>query len=122
VSIALVSEPDTQWWSATRVKFVCGPRSFFVRPADVVRIEGEGNYSRVYTPSGSFLVRESVGAAAKRLEAYGFCRVHKSTVVNVQYVREVRRTGRRAHVVVLADGTECSLAYERREALETALS
>ncbi len=105
-----------------RIKFVCGPRMFFVRPSDIRRIEGEGNYSRVHTLSGSFLVRETIGAIVRRLEPLGFCRVHKSVVVNLEFVREIRRTGRRANVVVLSDGTECPLSAERKDDVEDALA
>lgn len=104
-----------------RLMFRCGRRSFFLSPDDVSWIEGQGNYSRVHTARASFLVREVIGAITARMEPFGFARVHRSAVVNVSRILELRRKTRYTHVIVLADGVEVPLAPDYRERLERLL-
>jgi DNA-binding LytR/AlgR family response regulator len=39
--------------------------------------------------SGSYLLRESISTMAKKLEAYGFIRIHRSVLVNTSFVEEL---------------------------------
>jgi DNA-binding LytR/AlgR family response regulator len=105
-----------------RLRFECGRRTLFVSAAEVIRIEAEGNYSRVSTPSAGFLVREGVASLARRLAPHGFRRVHRSAIVNLDRVTEIRRTSRYTWTVVLRDGSEVPLAPGCRDDLERALS
>ena len=75
-------------------------------PAEEIRlIEARGNYALLYTPSGKYMIRETMCALEARLAAAGFVRVHRSAIVNLAVVKAVvpRRSGDR--MVVLRDGT-----------------
>jgi DNA-binding LytR/AlgR family response regulator len=106
---------------AARIRFTCGPRTFFARVAEILWIEAEGNYSRVHTTRATFLARESIGMVTARLEPHGFTRIQKSYATNIDAVQEMRRVGRRAHVVVLTNGAELPISPDHRAALEAAL-
>jgi two-component system, LytTR family, response regulator len=73
-----------------RIAFKTEGRTVFTDPAEIIVIEGRGNYVRVQTPFRSYLVRESVSTVASRLEHYGFVRIHRSTIINASLVEEIR--------------------------------
>src|SRR5687768_8401561 len=74
-----------------RIRFTCGPRTFFARAAEILFIEAEGNYSRVHTTRATFLARESIGMITSRLQPYGFTRIQKSYTANIDAIGEIRR-------------------------------
>lgn len=100
-----------------RLAFRSDRRILFLRPCDIRRVEGVGNYSRIHAHAG-FLVRESVSSLATRLAPYGFQRVHRSAVVNLAHVTELRRKSRYRFVVILTGGAEVPLATAYRRDLE----
>jgi DNA-binding LytR/AlgR family response regulator len=104
-----------------RLVFPCGRRTFYVRPADLLWAEAEANYSRIHTTSGAFLVRELIGQLESRLAPHGFLRVHRSIVINLEQLVEIRRMSRYKQCVVLAGGTQLPLADDYRDALERSL-
>ena len=65
----------------------------FIDPADVTAVEAQGNYVLLQTRCGSHLLRESVSTVARKLERYGFIRIHRSTIVNGALVEEVQVSG-----------------------------
>lgn len=62
----------------------------FIDPAEATAIEAQGNSALLRTASQSYLLRQSISALARRLEQYGFVRIHRSTLVNEVYIEEVR--------------------------------
>jgi two-component system LytT family response regulator len=76
--------------------------------------------AEVYAKGKRHRLRESLDSLAARLESSHFVRVHRSAIVNVERVREVRSTGENA-VVILADGTSVPVSRRRREVITDAL-
>jgi two-component system LytT family response regulator len=56
-----------------------------------------------------------------KLDSDRFVRVHRSSIVNLERVRELRQLFNGDYSVVLQDGTELKLSRSRREHLETLL-
>ncbi|MFG1944644.1 LytR/AlgR family response regulator transcription factor [Nonomuraea sp. NPDC048826] len=87
-----------------------GGRTRFV-PQQAVRFaEAQGDYVRLHTVDGSYLVRMSLAALERRWADAGFIRVHRSTLVSSRHVSELRFEGGR---VTLTVGTE-TLQVSRR--------
>jgi DNA-binding LytR/AlgR family response regulator len=76
----------------------------FVRRSDVGYASAQGDYVRLHTPSGDPLVRMPISALEARWSDAGFVRVHRSILVSLAHVDEVRLSGNRPVVVV--DGVE----------------
>jgi two-component system LytT family response regulator len=53
-----------------------------------------------------------------RLPASRFARVHRSAIVNLARIREIRMAARGDHTLVLEDSTRLRLARARRRELE----
>lgn len=65
----------------------------FVRLADVHYAEAHGDYTRLYTPAGGYLIRTPISALEKRWTPVGFVRIHRSHLVAMRHVEEVRLNG-----------------------------
>ena len=89
-----------------------------VNEADVDWIEAEGDYVRVHTGGRGHLLRETMAAMAERLDPARFARIHRSTIVNVSRIRELKPHPNREYTVVLQDGTRLKLSRGYRDALQ----
>jgi two-component system LytT family response regulator/two-component system response regulator AlgR len=74
-------------------------------------IAAERDYVRIHTGGRSFLVRQSIGALAERLDPAVFLRIHRSSLVRADRIVRIRHAGGRG-AVVLSTGAE--IAVSRR--------
>ena len=93
-------------------------RLVLVRADSIDWIEAAGNYVRLRLGTERYLVRESISALERRLDAATFVRVHRSTIVNLDRVKELRIERRGSYVLVLRDGTQLRLARRYRAIFE----
>jgi DNA-binding LytR/AlgR family response regulator len=71
-----------------------------VRIEDIESLEADRNYVSVHTPQRSYLVRQTLGSLEASLRSETFLRIHRSTIVNRNRIRERRPGG----VLVLQSG------------------
>ncbi|MQA06142.1 MAG: response regulator [Streptosporangiales bacterium] len=74
----------------------------FVPVSDVRYVEAHGDYARLHTSAGSPLVRVPLSTLEERWRRLGFVRIHRSILVSVGHIDEIRFDSGRA-VVVVAD-------------------
>jgi two-component system LytT family response regulator len=86
----------------------------FVQTDDITRIESAGNYARVFAGKENHLIRETLTALEGKLDPQKFVRIHRSAIVNVNSVRELRPWFAGDSIVVLHDGTELTLSRTYR--------
>jgi two-component system LytT family response regulator len=100
----------------TRLVVRKGERLLFVDLADVVRLLADGNYVNVETPSGTYQLRDTMARLETRLDPDRFARIHRSEIVNVDWVKEVQPWFHGDSVVVLKNGltTRLSRRYQDR--------
>lgn len=84
-------------------------------------IQGETYYVRVHARGRSRLLRERLAALEAALDPARFVRVHRSAIVRLDLVREIRADSPYASSVVLATGARVPLSRERRARLEELL-
>jgi two-component system, LytTR family, response regulator len=85
-------------------------------------IEADGMYVRLHTRDGaSHLHRALLGTLDRSLDARRFVRVHRSTIVNIEMVEEVRQDAHGEHVLVLRDKTELRVGRRFRDRLQARL-
>ena len=90
---------------------------FFVRTAEVHWLEAEGNYIRLHLGGRSHLIRETMNNLETRLDPERFARIHRSTIVNLDQIKELRPWFGGDYLVFLQDGTELKLSRSYRERL-----
>jgi two-component system LytT family response regulator len=87
----------------------------FIRTVDVFYIEAAGNYARVHAGKETALVRETLVHLESRLDPSRFVRIHRSTIINIERIRELRPWFAGDSIVVMTDGTELTLSRTHRE-------
>lgn len=106
--------PDPERTPAQRLVARKLGREFVVNVADVDRVEANGNYVTVYAHGSAYPLRESLASLERRLGPERFVRVHRSHLVNVDRVREIRPSDNGDYRIVLADGSEVKLSRRYR--------
>jgi len=77
-----------------RLALASSEGTYFVSPAEVIRCEGDNNYSRFFfTDRKPFLVSKTLKEYDELLTDHGFIRVHKSHLVNRAYIQRFDREG-----------------------------
>ncbi len=104
-----------------RLMVKSGGRIYFVRVADIDWIEAAGNYVRLHVGKDDHLLRESLTALEKKLDASRFVRVHRSTIVNIDRIREIQPAFNADYVIILEGGKELALSRSCRDRLEASL-
>ncbi len=90
--------------------------------ADDIRfLEAAGNYVRLHTAKISPLLRGTLSAIEQRLDPRRFVRVHRSFIVNIGLIAEMKTTRSGDYLVVLRDGGEVPMSRTFKEAVLNAL-
>jgi two-component system LytT family response regulator len=94
-----------------------GHRNIFVRTEHIDWIEAERNYVRVHAGGRAYLLRENLTRIASVLDPSTFCRIHRSTIVNVDRIQTVESLFHGEYLVVLQDGTKLTAGRSYRRNL-----
>jgi two-component system, LytTR family, response regulator len=78
-------------------------------------IEADGDYVRIHSAGRAHLLRETMAVMETTLRGYRFARVHRSAIVNVARIAELRPLTSREYEVVLHDGTRLRMSRRYRE-------
>ena len=100
-----------------RVTIKAAGRIYFVKTEEIDWIEAAGNYLRLHVGAGTHSLRETMNNLEARLDPDRFWRIHRSTIVNVDRVRELQPLFHGDYIVVLHDGTELTLSRTYRRNL-----
>lgn len=93
-----------------RIVFKSRGRILFLPTSEIRWVGAEENYVRLCTGTETHLLRETMTRLMEKLDPEVFLRVHRSFIVNLHYVKEVR-TGREGEAaVVMSDGQKISLS------------
>jgi two-component system LytT family response regulator len=101
----------------TRILVRSSARIIFLPVQELDWAEAADNYVRLHAGKDAHLVRETLQAFARRLDPATFLRIHRSTLVNVNRIRELRPLFHGDYTVRLKDGTELTLSRRFRAAL-----
>jgi two-component system LytT family response regulator len=104
--------------AADRLPIKVDGRIVVIRVADIDWIEAERDYVSVKVGGKTWLMRETIAALELRLALSGFVRIHRSTLVNAERVKELRPQEKGEYTVVLVDGTELKLTRHYRASVE----
>ena len=106
---------------ASRLAVRTSGRIYFLRTEEIDWIEAADYYVKLHVGTKSHLMRESMNKLEKQLDPEMFLRVHRSSIVNLDRVKELHAGGGTDHAVVLQDGTRLKLSRSRRERLNRLL-
>ena len=78
-------------------------------------IQAEDYYAAVHARGRRHLIRESLSSLEQRLDPNRFARVHRSAIVRLDRVREMRSAAGGESLLVLRDGTRVPVSRRRKE-------
>jgi len=84
---------------------------------EIAWIEAAGNYAEVHARGGAYLVRTTLADLESRLDPAEFARVHRSTIVRIARVREIRPDAHGDFDLLLDDGSILPLSRSFRTRL-----
>ena len=94
----------------TRIVFKSRGRILFLPVSEIRWIGAEENYVRLSTERETHLLRETMAHLEERLDPHMFMRVHRSYMVNLQYVKEVRTEHDGESAVTMLDGQKIAMS------------
>lgn len=92
-----------------------GPRSALIRTDTVDYIEADDVYAAVFSRGRRYLLRTSLDALEHALDPSRFIRIHRSYLVPIDRIAEVRRAGQTVEVIVA--GIALPVSRRRRRAI-----
>lgn len=104
-----------------RLVIKSGGRVTLLRAADIEWIDADGDYVRIHVGKTWHLLRETMKQLEAQLDPARFVRIHRSTIVNLERIRELQPFFRGEYVVVLHSGVTLKLSRGYREHLEATL-
>jgi two-component system LytT family response regulator len=98
-----------------------GGRIVILRVDEVDWIEAASNYVRLHAGGKEYLLRETMTALEAKLNPGDFVRIHRSTIVRVDKIRELEPLFQGDYVVILEGGTRLTSSRGYRERLQELL-
>ncbi|QBE65179.1 LytR/AlgR family response regulator transcription factor [Pseudoduganella lutea] len=111
--------PQAGYLSRFTVRY--GSRLVFVPADDVEWIDAAGDYATLHVAGREYLVRTPLHRLIEALDPAVFARVHRSAIVRVDRVAELRTLGNRDALLRLRDGTPLRASRTYIDALLAAL-
>jgi two-component system LytT family response regulator len=92
--------------------------TFFYKPEEITRLEGESNYTRFFfVNKTTLLTSRTIREYEEILGNHGFIRTHKSHIVNKMYVTNYSADG----ILTMSDGSKVEISRRRKEEVLTLL-
>ena len=104
-----------------RIVVKSGSRLVFLRKDSVEWIEAQGDYVKLHYGKESLMMRETMASIAERFDPKRFVRIHRSRIINIDHVRELRPLLGGDYAILMKDGTQLTLSRSYRTTLDAIL-
>ncbi|MCF6170191.1 MAG: LytTR family transcriptional regulator DNA-binding domain-containing protein [Bacteroidales bacterium] len=96
-----------------RVFVKTGTKIDVVPVDEIIRIEAQDDYVEFITATKKYLKKETMNFLEGNLPEKLFVRVHRSHIINVNYIKKIEKYGKESHVIVLNDGSKVNVSKSR---------
>jgi two-component system LytT family response regulator len=120
--LTLLEDLESRKQQATRLVIKASGRIFFLPVEEIDWVEAADNYVRIHAAGKEHLMRETLQSLEGRLDPAMFLRVHRSTIVNIDRIRELQPMFHGDYALRLCDGTELTLSRNYRDKLGESLA
>lgn len=100
-----------------RISVKSDGKIFLLRTSEIEWIIAEGNYVSVHIGKKSYLLRITISLLETKLQPNKFHRINRSTIVNIDFIKELVPMFRGEYQVILQDGTSLKLSSRFRDNL-----
>ena len=87
---ALLTEVRGEKRPMDRIAIKSSGSVYFLRAEEIDWIEAAGNYSRLHVGKTTHLLRDTMSSLESKLDPKRFLRIHRSTIINIERVRELQ--------------------------------
>lgn len=109
-------EPSRE--SLSRILVKSSNRYFFLKVNDIDWIESAGNYVRIHSGDKNYLIRDTMINMEKKLDSDLFFRIHRSTIINVDKVKELEQWFHGDYMVIMHSGEKLTLSRNYKKLLQ----
>ena len=109
-----INKEKTYW---QRIMVSESSRYFFVPVQKILYISAEEKYVNLHTEKNRYLIRETMTNLEQQLDPSKFKRIHRSYIVNIDFIKELQPWSHGDYVVILKNGTKLMLSRRFRERL-----
>lgn len=81
-------------------------RIFFLKSEEIFCVEATGDYATLRTKGKSYMLRERMSQLERRLDPAKFMRIHRSTIINIEFIKEINPLFKGEFMVILTNGKE----------------
>lgn len=101
-----------------RVMVKSSERYFFLNAGEIDWIESDGNYVRIHSGEENYMLRETMKNMEDKLDSDTFFRIHRSTIVNIDKVKELEQWFHGDYKVIMKTGEELTMSRNYKEMLQ----
>jgi two-component system LytT family response regulator len=112
--LKLLSELQRGKKYADKLIVRAGGRVLFLRADEIDWIEAAGNYVRLHAGKEEYLYRETMTKLEEQLNPDRFARIHRSTIVNIERIKELQPWFRGDYMILLRDNSKLVLSKTYR--------
>lgn len=116
--LELISQAKPRPEHLTRIAIKNNDRVLFVKVELIEYMESAGNYVVLHAGKENHVLRETLTALEEKLDPKQFLRISRSTLVNVNAIRELQPLFKSEHAVLLHNGKQLTMTRGIREVQE----
>ena len=87
----------------------------FIKTDDIEWIQAAGDYVYIYVNNKKFLHRETMSNLEKILNPINFQRIHRSTIININLIKQIISSDHGDYTLIMANGTKLKLSRNYKE-------
>lgn len=96
-----------------RMAVKCGAKYRVFNPSQVSAIVAKDHYAVLMVEGQELLVDDKLETLAQRLDPVKFLRIHRSAIINLDYLKELEHEGDRKYAAILSDPAKTRLPVSR---------
>lgn len=104
-----------------RIALKADRKIVLLRTAEIEWIEAAGNYVNIHTKGAAYFVRETMSSIEGKMPSDRFMRIHRSTIVNLDRIKELKAGSNGEYSVRMQNGEELTLSRGYRSQLQRLL-
>lgn len=104
-----------------RIVIKASGKIYFIKTNDIEWIEAAGNYVTLHAGGEQHLVRETMNAMEKKLDSEKIIRIHRSYMVNLEKIKELKGLFNGEYAVIMKNGQQFTLSKTYKDKLPMSL-
>ena len=88
---------------------------------EIIHIEAEDDYVMIYTKDGRHLKNETMNYYEKHLPPSDFIRIHRSSIVKINQIKQIEHYAKENYLVILTSGSKLKVSKSRLKELKAEL-